>query len=472
MSRKSFPPQSKFWVTSIFAGIAVFVVALTIAQNPSRAQVAPAASAAAPAGQAGSAPTARVGIRFIFGDRVSRETDYSGTLTLSVGRVIELIPWRLNGTDAIRSNNAWALQLRRANFEAQPVSGSPIASGNPPPAVLPKGFVAVVDAPSMATVVAQTAKGTYTFRVADLDGGKQVRFENDDVVIQGVAVPTRLSPDRSGDQVAEHDYPSVAVSHDGSAWAVWQVYEAGGDRLLSAHSTATGWSAPEALTPAGQDLFRTAIAEDGRGRIWAVWSQRQGEQWDLVARMRANGTWGAARKLTNGNGPNFFHRLVKDRAGNLHLVWVAHLNTESHVMWSKLTGDTWSTPLEVSGAKAWMPDAAADGQGNLYVAWDSYRTGNYDIFVRRIDMDGRLGDLQQVTMSPRFQAHASVAVDRADRVWVAWDESGAGWGKDWARENMTHGTPLYTDRRPRVAVLGNGRWSEPAADLMSAFSTG
>ena len=69
-----------------------------------------------------------------------------------------------------------------------------------------------------------------------------------------------------------------------------------------------------------------------------------------------------------------------------------------------------------AGPGAWMPDAAADSQGNLYVAWDSYRAGNYDIFLRRVGRDGALGPLEQVTKSPRFQAHASVAVDRKDRV--------------------------------------------------------
>ena len=97
--------------------------------------------------------------------------------------------------------------------------------------------------------------------------------------------------------------------------------------------------------------------------------------------------------------------------------------------------------------------------GNLYVAWDSYRTGNYDIFLRRVGADGTLGPIQQVTKSSRFQAHASLAVEKADRVWLAWDESGANWGKDYARDDTWRGTTLYTDRRPRVAVLENGKWS-------------
>lgn len=248
----------------------------------------------------------------------------------------------------------------------------------------------------------------------------------------------------------------------------WQVYENGGDRVLAAHSTVDGWSAAEPLTPAGQDIFRTAIAQDARGRVWVVWSQREGEAWNLIARTNDGSAWGAPRKLTNGNGPNFFHKLVRDRAGNLHLVWVAHPGAESHVMWSKLSVDTWSPPQEISGANAWMPDAAADSQGNLYVAWDSYRAGNYDIFLRRIGADGAMGPVQQVTKSPRFQAHASLAVDGNDRVWLAWDESGANWGKDYWRDNTWTGTTLYADRRPRVAVLENGKWWQPA-DPMAAM---
>ncbi|HYM13603.1 MAG TPA: DUF3604 domain-containing protein, partial [Bryobacterales bacterium] len=57
---------------------------------------------------------------------------------------------------------------------------------------------------------------------------------------------------------------------------------------------------------------------------------------------------------------------------------------------------------------------------------------------------------------------ASVAVDAQDRVWVAWDESGANWGKDWNHEDSWRGTPLYTDRAIRVAVLDHGSWKQPA----------
>ena len=411
-------------------------------------------------------PAVRAAFSITFGEKQEQVTDYSGTLTLTEGRVIELIPWRFFGDDQLNGANGWKLTTRRQNFENQPDKPTPIASPGQVQNIVPKGVTAVVEAPAPASATIQTARGRFTFTLESLRTGAILDFNGGDVTVQATEAPQRISPARADNNVvAEHDWPSLAIASDGSAWVAWQVYQDGGDRVLAAHSTASGWSAPEQLTEAGQDIFHTAIAQDGRGRVWVVWSQRAGEAWDLVARVNDGRGWSAPRKLTNGNGPNFFHRLVRDRAGNLHLVWVAHLNTASHAMWSKLTGDTWSAPVDVSGASAWMPDAAADSQGNLWVGWDSYRTGNYDIFVRRIGADGTLGGIQQVTKSPRFQAHASVAVDGSDRLWVAWDESGANWGKDWSRDDTWRGTTLYTDRRPRIAVLENGKWLQPADPL-------
>src|SRR5579871_2424137 len=420
---------------------------------------------------AGAAPVARTAIRINFGERQDRETDYSGTISLTPGRVVELIPWRFFGADTVDGENGWKLVTRRANLENQPDQPRPLATAGADQNVVMKAVSAVLDAPAGASATIQTSHGTYRFRLDDLEGGRIVTFEEGDVTVQSVPAPERVSAappaGTPADAIPDHDYASIAMASDGSAWAAWQVYENGGDRVLASRSTADGWSPAEALTSGGQDIFRTAIGQDAQGRMWVIWSQREGEAWNLVARSFDGRNWSASRKLTDGNGPNFFHKLVRDRGGNLHLVWVKHQNAQSHVMWSKIAGGNWSAAQEISGASAWMPDAAADSKGNLFIAWDSYRTGNYDIFIRRVGADGDLGSIEQVTKSSRFQAHASLAVDRNDRVWLAWDESGSNWGKDYARDDTWRGTVLYADRRPRVAVLENGTWTSPADPMAS-----
>ena len=57
----------------------------------------------------------------------------------------------------------------------------------------------------------------------------------------------------------------------------------------------------------------------------------------------------------------------------------------------------------------------------------------------------------------------------AGRVWLAWDESGDNWGKDWNRDDQSRSTTLYANRHPRMAVLENGVWKQPVGDLNAAI---
>ena len=58
---------------------------------------------------AAAVPAARTALRITFGERQDRETDYSGSLTLTEGRVTELIPWRFFGDDRLDGPNGWKL---------------------------------------------------------------------------------------------------------------------------------------------------------------------------------------------------------------------------------------------------------------------------------------------------------------------------------------------------------------------------
>src|SRR6266849_5190920 len=108
-------------------------------------------------------PRARTAFRVTFGEKQERETDYTGTLSLSEGRVSELIPWRFFGEDKLAGENGWSLVTRRANMESQPDQPRPIATAGPTPNVVQKGISAVVVAPATTTAAIQTRRATYSF---------------------------------------------------------------------------------------------------------------------------------------------------------------------------------------------------------------------------------------------------------------------------------------------------------------------
>ena len=417
-----------------------------------------------PAQPAGAPGDNTISFRMVLGETQQKPGDYSGTVSLSAGKVVRLAGWRFFKGDAVQGTSGWRLEIKRAAFENQPNDPTPLTAQGPVLNVIPAGVVATVEAPPSASVQVRSAQGNFEFPIRDLTHDRVLWFQGGDVMVQRTPTPQRVSEPSA----EEHDYPSLALTRQGVLWVAWQAYQANGDQVCARHSTATGWSQTFRLTEQKGDVFETAVAEDTQGRVWVVWSERTNQDWQLYARTYDGREWSARRRLTSADAPNFFHRLVRDPSGNLHLVWVAYQGGQSHVMWSRLSGGDWARPVEVSGASAWAPEAVADSKGNLYVVWDSYRTGNYDIFLRRISAEGLLGPVQQVTRSPLFQAHPTVAVDRQDRVWVAWDEAGANWGKDWNHEDNWRGTTLYVDRRPRIAVLDNGQWKQPAADIQAA----
>ncbi len=406
--------------------------------------------------------------RVVFGEKQERGDDYSGSITLSQGEVVNLEPWRFFDGNVLEGDHAWKLQIKRIRFENQPDMPTPMNTTEPTLNYVPAGLVVTVKAPPMARMNFHTAQGDFGMRLEELEYGRLLQFRDGDVAVERVPTPVQVSPPPEGPNPEEHDYPSLLVTRNGVVWIAWQAYQNNGDNVYVRHTTSAGWSEPVRLTEQRGDVFKTALGEDRDGRVWAVWSERSGEDWDLFARAFDGRDWSPRRKLTSANHPNFFHRLVPGPEGALHLIWTGYEDGQSHVLWSKLEGNDWSKPVEVSGASAWMPDAATDSKGNLYVAWDSYRTGNYDIFFRKIDADGTMETIQQVTHSGKFQAHASVAVDRQDRVWLAWDESGDNWGKDWNRDDMERATTLYADRHPRVAVFENSVWKEPVGGMMGA----
>src|SRR6266849_2939310 len=129
----------------------------------------------------GAEPRARTAFRVTFGEKQERETDYTGTLSLSEGRVTELIPWRFFGEDKLAGDNGWNLVTRRASMETQPDRPQPIATAGQTPNIVPKGISAVVDAPPTATATIQTRRATYTFRLDDLKHGRTLMFEEGDV---------------------------------------------------------------------------------------------------------------------------------------------------------------------------------------------------------------------------------------------------------------------------------------------------
>ena len=231
--------------------------------------------------------------------------------------------------------------------------------------------------------------------------------------------------------------------------------------------------APEPVSPGNEDIYGAAVAVDGDGRVWVVWSRRTGANFDLYARFRRGGRWSPERRVTSHSGSDISPAAVTASDGAVWITWQGYRGNFD-VLVARQIADRFSEEQRVSTSDEsdWAPQIAAGRDGVLAVSWDTYDNGNYDVYTRRLSYDRQvqLGDPVAIAVSPLFEARSSVAFDSEDRLWVAYEESFAGWGKDYGAYETT-GSGLYQDTTVRVRVLEGRRLHEPASPLAAVFET-
>ncbi len=391
---------------------------------------------------------------------------WDGSVRVTGGTLMHLEGRHFMRSDRLRGVSGWEASTRREQIEGFPRVNynemSPAAL--PPTQYSPIGVFAVVADPESAGLRVRTEQGSFAFRIAELASGPK-RFLGGRAVVGLTPTVERLSTEEY-----EDDEPALAELRDGSPAVAWVAYRERGDRVLVRVRRDGTWEDAQEVTLGPADVWRASAAADGHGRLWVFWSQRSGTRWDIWGRMLEGASWGEPRRISTA-GSNTFHRAAPTDDGSVVVVWQSAQGpagqARTDIWMRRWNGTDWSDPMRVSESPAndWEPQVAGGPGSQAHIVWDSYHDGNYDIFYRSY-ADGGLGDIEQVTSSPRFQAHANVAVAPDGTPWLAWDESGTNWGKDQGYlVTPPLSVPLHQERSIRIVKRSGGSWSEPVAEL-------
>ena len=344
----------------------------------------------------------------------------------------------------------------------EPVSGKhkagafrlPADSGAPP-ALL----VRIQGAPQTVVVVESPA-GSFRFPAAAVPFGQPLAALDGNARVERVPAEERISESGWTD-----DHPVVTVDKDGKRWAAWLTHQTGGD-AVAVHD-----GGPVRRVTDKGDHHGPAIAVDGRGWMRVAWAQREGAEFQIYESVYVAERWSRATRLSTPGTSNIAPAMAGDGQGRIALVWQSLRGGQSAVMLRVFDGRSWSAEQQVSsGGNAWLP-AAAWGGGKLWIAWDAYITGNYQIYVRSFDKTIP-GIVRRVTSGSGFAVRPSVAANADGIPIVAWEESDARLGRE---------VPFYTDRdsamftqnrRVRTAWLDGADWRElpsPVDALPPAF---
>ena len=383
---------------------------------------------------------------------------WTGQLHLSHGRLLSL---------EARPGTAWAttgeFRIRSARPRRRGRRGGTL--------------LATLAIPPSARLRVTTNNGDFSLAPDELSLGQNVTFLNGRVTVTRVTVAQRLTSEKT-----EDDWPDAVAAPDGSAWIVYLAYQNGppidaerihtrktfdelvpkgnGDQVRLLHYDGKTWSGPWNVTDAGLDLWRPAVAVGSDGRVWVVWSQNFQGDWNIVVRSfdPATGRWSGAYVIERPEGTDINPAAAADpKTGAIYVAWQGWRDGAFDIWTARIDrGAVQPRAITQTAANEWNPAAACNSHGQLLVAFDTYEKGNYDVKLV-VGANGPTPTTVAIADSPRFEARASLAVDSRDRVWIAYEEAGPFWGKDFGtRWGQNFGEQFYLQRDIRVRCFAEG----------------
>ncbi len=400
----------------------------------------------------------------------SEPADWSGSIQVEAGNLLALVGSEFRVGDVVHPPNRWEAWSRPGMVIAKRLMYAQYFSTPDELRILEPSLYAFLESSAATRVRVDTVQGGFEFRISALDVGATKTYLGGRASVQRTVHPRLLGRGASADdrlRRTDNDFPAVAVGSDGSPWISWQAYTGTGDDVYVRHGDGR-----LSVVRRDADVYRTDLALDGDGRAWVVWAERLNDNWDLFGRAFDGESWSAVERLTEAPQPDLQHRMAPAPDGSLQLVWQAYrggVGRIFHRSYSPLAG--WSEPASVSGdgGNCWEPAVAATSEG-VFVAWDQYGESGYDVNLRP-RVGGEWRDVTPIAATARFEAHVTLAADPAGRVWLAWDEAGANWGKDFGypRDITLPGEGLYQRRRIGMAVWQDGELLTPEVGLADSL---
>jgi len=258
------------------------------------------------------AAQAAVGVRVLMGVGESAQARWDGNVTASGATIVGVEPWRFDRGDVMLPGNAWRMGTHPVRRFA----------GGAPPGAAPVGANGVLVLLDRETDNSElnfrTDQGNFSVRLGDVPYGVRHPAIGGKVHVERVPAWSRLTENPD-----EQDYPAAAADKSGNVWLAYMEFKhnpdhdrirltpnqfdlmtakPGGDQVLLKRYSNGAWSESIPITPPGGDLYRPAVAIDGKCRPWVFWSANERGNFDVWARVVENDKPGATVRISNAPG--------------------------------------------------------------------------------------------------------------------------------------------------------------------------
>ena len=220
--------------------------------------------------------------------------------------------------------------------------------------------------------------------------------------------------------------PSLVTDREGTIWVSWLSYRKGKDTVVvgrvdrEGDTFRLGASWPVAA-PKGSHILDPELASDRSG-AWLVFAAEVRKNWDVYAcRVTAEGP-ARPRRITSHSAVDC-HPSAALLGGRLWVAWESNRDGNRQVY---VSSADMPEPRRLSDAKAnsYWP-AIAGHERALWVAWHAYADGNYDLYGSRLSVDGEDPMTRRLTSHGQSDRHAQL-LPCSHGLWIAWQREFVG----------------------------------------------
>jgi len=269
----------------------------------------------------------------------------------------------------------------------------------------------------------------------------------------------RVDGSSGGDQLS----PDIAIGNDDTIHVLWQDSRGSTDDIYYSNSTNSGstFNTDKRVDDSSSGQQRSpAIAVYGT-TIHAVWEDTRNGNYDIYyAKSSDNGdTWGTNVRVDNtgaGTSDQRYPDLITDSGGDIFVAWQDNRNGNFDIYFASSTngGSSFNTNVRVddtgSGTSSQeKPAIALDGSDNIHIAWQDSRTSGYDIYYCNSTTSGASfnADKRVDDSASGDQKEVAITVDVNNIVHVTWQDYRNSASPDIYHSNMTLSGTFNTNAR-------------------------
>ena len=232
------------------------------------------------------------------------------------------------------------------------------------------------------------------------------------------------------DTKLQQDFPAYTIDKNDRVWCAYVEFDGKVDRLRLAQVKGGKLETVSSIGSPGV-IHNPTLTADLNGDLWCFWGELDGDVMNLKGVRTGKGK---PQLLASSTASESFADCGVDAKGRVWVAWQSLRRGQADVFcrWIDPKAGKWSKEISVSRPVGgnWEPKIAFTKADGAWIAFDSSRGGEFNLYVAHVSSTGRVQEYN-LTSSPEYEGRVSVCPDAEnDGIWITAERGRKRWGKD------------------------------------------